>query len=380
MTSPQPSNKEPLNSQPRTAVSAPLLNRGEQIDLTGATLTPSGVVPTLSLTALERAAELLWPGELRAQVIARINDIHNNRLSLPSEASLINAFVSTYGASEEEREATLTSFLASSNQHSWPVAGYAEIVASTPETKHLYPDRSLANALSLLQRGVLPIEEVAPHVRAMRLSLHDPTFDKAKTYLPIVAGAGVASIGAFAPAWATVAAGIAGIAACTWFGKRMSLRNEFAAGLQMESLDAFRMVSHGEVLPIGASLNGLFNDPRIAENYGNLVRADAFVIARTLRVFGISTDDIFATFRDSTTSYGAGELLNGKVITALEAHGVTTPSLLVVPFLDDPINQERDNDARDLIEVMNQVHFEWAIHEKGAIRQNFAEAILKAKS
>jgi EAL domain-containing protein (putative c-di-GMP-specific phosphodiesterase class I) len=140
------------------------------------------------------------------------------------------------------------------------------------------------------------------------------------------------------------------------------------------------MVSHGEVLPIGASLNGLFNDPRIAENYGNLVRADAFVIARTLRVFGTSTDDIFATFRDSTTSYGAGELLIGKVITALEAHGVTTPSLLVVPFLDDPINQERDNDARDLIEVMNQVHFEWAIHEKGAIRQNFAEAILKAKS
>jgi hypothetical protein len=48
--------------------------------------------------------------------------------------------------------------------------------------------------------------------------------------------------------------------------------------------------------------------------------------------------------------------------------------------MDDPINQELNNDARDLIEIMNQVHFEWAIHEKGVIRQNFAEAILDAKS
>ena len=383
MTSPQPSNNlppRPQTSPPSAPDDVSRPTGGQPIDLTGASLAAFGEVPTLSLTALEKAAELLWPGELRAHVVTRINDIHNNRLTPPSESTIVDAFVSTYGASEGEREAILSSFLASAHQHAWPVAGYAKIVDSSPETKHLYPDRSLANALSLLQRGVLPIEEVAPHLRAMRLSLHDSAFDKAKTYLPILVGAGVASIGALAPAWATVAGGIAGISACALFAKRMSLRNEFAAGLHMESLDAFRTISRGEVLPIGAALNGLFNDPRISENYGNLLRADAFMVARTLRVFGVSTDDIFATFRDSTTSYSAGELLIGKVIAVLEAHGLTPPPLLVIPFLDDPINQERDNDARDLIEIMNQVHFEWAIHEKGVIRQNFAKAILDAKS
>ena len=383
MTSPQPSNNlppRPQSSPPSTPVDVPRPTGGQPIDLTGASLAAFGEVPTLSLTALEKAAELLWPGELRAHVVGRINDIHNNRLSPPSEPTLKNALISTSGASAEEREAILSSFLASAHQHAWPVAGYAKIVDSSPDTKHLYPDRSLASALSLLQRGVLPIEEVAPHLRAMRLSLHDSAFDKAKAYLPILVGAGVAGIGALAPTWATVAVGIAGITACALFAKRMSLRNEFAAGLHMESLDAFRMISYGEVLPVGASLNGLFNDPRISENYGNLLRADAFMVARTLRVFGVSTDEIFATFRDSTTSYSAGELLIGKVSTALETHGVTPPSLLVIPFMDDPINQELNNDARDLIEIMNQVHFEWAIHEKGGIRQNFAEAILDAKS
>jgi hypothetical protein len=148
----------------------------------------------------------------------------------------------------------------------------------------------------------------------------------------------------------------------------------------MENLDAYRMISHAEVNPVGASLNALFNNPRITENYGNLIRADAFVIARTLRVFGRSTDDIHAMFRDSTTSYSSGELLDGEVARSLESHGITAPSMLVVPFTEDSINQGLDEDARNLIEALNQVHFEWAIHEKGFIREEFAAAVLDAQS
>lgn len=352
-------------------------NRGDAavVDLTAATISRPFCAPRINGENTERALKLLGSSAVRTELLERIHEIRQGEVRAPSAKVDFGAVFSSTQMGQGALITAMTRLFREATTYHTPLPRLELLYSASPNEPTEPLEITRANARSLLERGVFPADEVREHVQSLGLYLLDPQFDLLRTLLPAGVAVAVVLTNNVAPWWGTVAVGAFGLLLCSGFATRMSVRNEYAAGYQLELLNAHEILDSGRLPLLGDTLNRLFNNEGDPKNYGNLLRVEGFLAARTLRVLGHSQSKIFDIFRDSPSSHAQGDLLSRTLARTLNTHEIEAPNYLFPSFTTEKMAGVQDEDLRSLIESMDQVHFEWALIERNAIRERFAEIV-----
>lgn len=372
-------SRSDIPSHTSTAPTAPV---GEQSAhaLNEASLPPAPVEQPVSinLDIYEKAIARLDASPLHAEVLEHFKIIKEGTKPLNMDRA-VAALHRIDAASGEQLDTLLHDFFAIRNHNPAcsSIRHYASIVTKHQPWEEIIPHRANLISRCVLERGTLPPPEVALSAKLTSLSLLDTDRD---SFLAFVGGLAIAG-GLVATGVASPFAGIsvcAILAAGLWFLNRQpNMHNEIAAGYLMENLDAFNAMFTGSVTDIGYTIHSLFADPKSPENHGNLWRANGFVIARTLRVLGVSKEDIYEAVRDSITVEDPEDSLMQLLSSTLEGQSIKKPSSMLAPYVDGFAPGEDCTDIYEVLSWMNYVHFSWAARETLEIRRDFAEAVLR---
>ena len=257
-----------------------------------------------------------------------------------------------------------------------PISNYTDCVKDqecweqAPQTVWLDAGRSI------LSEGVLPAPRVRESLTMNQLTLNMNAASPNQFERRALLMAGFAGVYLFAPPPIT--------AICATLIAISSVRNyqdariarEAIRGYSLESLDTYETIRSGKIRDIGQALNEHFGDPQ-KEHYQKLWRASGFAVARMLRVFGNTPDEIFSLFLNSPCIHLNSNPTVERTRQHFVEHGVPNPASMIEPFIEDGTEGESVNPTEKLVSVLNEVYFTRVICESEKVRYDLARRIFQ---
>jgi hypothetical protein len=231
---------------------------------------------------------------------------------------------------------------------------------------------------SILSEGVLPQRDIQETLKlAQRTLVTNASKLKAHDHKPLML-AGLVTSCFFAPAHITATLGvILGFSSALHY-RDVRIAREAVQGYTLELLDTYDTIRSGRIRDLGQTLSEHFGDPAGSEQFQKLWRASGFTVARMLRVFGHSPDEVFELFLNSPGLHLADNPTAERTREHLALHQVPNPATILAPFMDDAERGDSIAPTEELVNSLNEVYFTRAICERERVRYDLSREIFKA--
>lgn len=328
---------------------------------------------------LEMALENSCPSPLATVMEQQLGELELHTLRATVEGAPIIAERRLASLPRVDQERILKDFLEHNpaGARHWLTYPYASIPTfSTP--RHVESEsRYTVMCASLLKTGLLPGHEVEEALTTLALNSKDRLHDDQTVAFCGLVSLGVIIAGTLNSQWITGAAIICGAILCNRFINRLDPREELFTGFILEGRDAFIATLREELPDLQSTLEGTFNNPTLRAHFQRELQKEGFLAARTLRLLGVDPVTIAELFDRSTRREATKSFIAEKLKELLTSQGHRLRASLT-----HTLEQERETPKKDslsnYLEVLNRAYFTWAIHEKHAVRESFACAILSA--
>lgn len=232
---------------------------------------------------------------------------------------------------------------------------------------------------SLLLEGVPPREEFRSSLFQREMTLLDTASEGTLSPmigLAIVTGATFWQV--FSPTIGTISM-ISFLAASGFDVRDSRIAQEVVRGYTLECLDTYETIQSGQICDIGETLNNTFRNPDKPDNLSKEWRTEGFLLARALRLFGHSPDDVRALFAaDARVNLPHNDLVT-KVRSDFSQIDAHTPPSLMIAF-DAEERAKPFDKMREVIALLNEVYFINQLCERQRIRCQFAATVLAAET
>jgi len=259
-----------------------------------------------------------------------------------------------------------------------PITNYVDCVTDDAFTDESAIDKYSQAGTSLIREGVLPAAKVHESLKLAELTLLANASSPTEYEKKLLLGTSLVALSYFAPPQVTgVIASLVGIVSILNH-RDTRIGREAIRGYILESFDAYETIRTGNVRDLGQTLNELFGDPMHRERYQKLWQASGFTVARMLRIFGRSPEEIFSLFLDSPCLNLRYNPTVQRTREHLEDHEAVCPQNILAPFTEDSEEGEPLADTETLINQLNEVYFTRAICERERLRCDLAQKIFES--
>lgn len=259
-----------------------------------------------------------------------------------------------------------------------PIPNYTDSIADDEFREISARDRWTEAGRSLLREGVLPTARVQESLKLTELTLTANAASPTEYENKILSGAGLVALFYLAPIQITaILAAIYGFSSMANY-RDVRIAREAIRGYILESLDTYETIRTGRVRDLGQTLTEHFNAPERGEHYQKLWKASGFTIARMLRVFGRSRDEIFSLFLDSPCINLRYNPIVQRTREHLEEHNAPCPESILAPFIEESGEGGLLAQTEELINLLNDVYFTRAICEREKLRCDLARKIFES--
>ncbi len=154
-------------------------------------------------------------------------------------------------------------------------------------------------------------------------------------------------------------------------------RSSSRAGLVLENLDAVETLQSGRFRSLHERMQDLFLGQTDCRSSEAILRADSFLIARTLRILGTPGPAIQNAFQKTTSVELPGNPLISLLEEKMATAGLTlTEDALIRMYLDNPSKDQLSN--RETLDLLHRVYFAGEAWEGLRSRSELARQILAA--
>lgn len=259
-----------------------------------------------------------------------------------------------------------------------PITNYADCLANDDFREKPADNPWHEAGISLVREGVLPSPRVHESLKLAELTLTVNAASPSEYENKFLFGAGLVALYYLAPIQMTATlAALYGFCSVANY-RDVRIAREAIRGYILESHDAYETIRTGKVSDLGQTLDEHFGDPKQPEHYQKLWKASGFALARILRVFGRSPDEIFSHFLNTPC---INLRYNPTVMTArehLEEHNAPCPENILAPFMEESSEGESLAQTEKLINELNEVYFTRVICERENVRCDLAKKIFES--
>jgi hypothetical protein len=249
-----------------------------------------------------------------------------------------------------------------------PIPNYLDCIATDEFREDVARNVWVDVGRSLLREGVLPPSQVKESLKLTELTLTLNASSPTEYENKLLIGSGMIALYYFAPIQITalIAGLFGGVSILNYRDVRIG--REGIRGYILESLDTYETIRTGNVRDLGQTLNEHFGDPQREDHYQKLWKASGFALARMLRVFGRSPDEIFSLFLDSPCINLRYNPAVQRTREHLEEHDAPCPQNILAPFMEEAGEGEPLAQTEALINQLNEIYFTLAICEREKLR------------
>jgi hypothetical protein len=284
------------------------------------------------------------------------------------------------GLSESAQKRLVQDLFNGASHNPWraPITQYTECIVehgySTESSRNVWAEAGRA----LLSEGVLPQKDIRDSLKLAQLTLVTNASSPSAYDRKSILFAGLATSYLFAPVQITATLAIvAGISSALSY-RDVRIAREAIRGYILESLDTYDTIRSGRIRDLGQTLSEHFGNPERAEHYQKLWQASGFAVARMLRVFGHSSDEVFELFLNSPCLHLAYNPTAERTREHLALHQVPSPATILAPFMDEAEKGDSIAPTEELVNSLNEVYFTRAICERERVRYDLSREIFKA--
>lgn len=333
----------------------------------------------VNLTPFVNALHRLEQTPLRGEIFEAHGDLKEGivQLSAEGERIALERFEGLTPAAQKRIVQRLFSKINNTPLRA-PITNYTDCIVDDEFRESSTTNIYIEAGRSLLREGVLPSARVQESLKLTELTLTVNAASPTEYENKLLAATGFVALYCFAPIQIT--ATLAGLYAfCSVANYRdVRIAREAIRGYMMESLDTYETIRTGKVRDLGDTLNEHFGDPQQPEHYQKLWRASGFALARMLRVFGRSPEEIFSLFLHSPCVNLRYNPTVQRAREHLEEHNLDCPENILAPFTEEATEGEPLAQTERLINELSDVYFTRAICERENLRCELAKEIFKS--
>jgi hypothetical protein len=264
-----------------------------------------------------------------------------------------------------------------------PVASYTDSIRHDDPNNDQHdssPTMWTTAGRTLLLEGVLPCAQVKESLKLAELTLTLNASSPGAYEIRSASALAFVTSALFGSIYMSVATGtILGITSALNY-RDVHIAREAIRGYALESLDTFETIRSGTIRDLGQTLNERYSDQLKQGRSEGLWRASGFAVARILRVFGRSPEDIFTLFLNNPCIHLANNPIALATRAHLREHQVPNPESILAPFLEESGEGESFAKTEELINTLNEVYFTRATCERERLRRDLARKIFESST
>ena len=323
--------------------------------------------PDLNLSHFEVAYDSLQPGPIRQLTRRRwLDSLEGPEFPAPPSSIVGRCREALSEMEPWQRAEAIKSLWKSQRQHypEYPLLGGDWLARSLTLSDPQSGSRTIAIAQSLLDTGFLRDVEVADVLRSIRSNLLNNLREPSPTATVVGACAAASAAAICLPPLqaATLTATALGLGAL--YRVRLKRVRAIVDGYLREVENTHTTMRAGA----GSSLDEMLTSLKL-DTPDQRTATEAFLLTRTLRIFGVSSVTIHTALARSSSVTHARAPIVKLLHTTLKKEGITRPDTLHAAY-------QRSHDLRPRIEQLHNALFTWTSQHRDAFRSRLCDIIL----